>query len=446
MSSRLALAIVWRLLSIMILTALSVYCLNLGLYWTSAGLLIGAVAVASTTIFLVRKCLATIKLSLISLDGGQSSPTLGKNSNNDLHNLSPAIHGIAQSFQSVQHEHELSKAVYALALNNLSNPIISFNEQGDIFIINEAMLKLNNPSLTFTPKSIRLLSTSIQQLLNNVINSPCNQLHDWQQQNSVIRFSAWHDYISTDQGRVFTICFTDISQALDRQEVAAWKKLLTVITHEVGNSVTPISSLSQTALSIVQQHQDYDARLTEMLQLIQDRTKWLIDYTESYRRFSVKQQAQPEYLNVSELLETTLALFQSTFDENNIHLSFNAPSAARAYVDKGRTSQALINIIKNAVQALKRQSQPRLTVELTAQQHISVTIRDNGNGISAQDLPYIFMPFFTRKKSGSGLGLAVARENILLSGGQISCHSEPEQGTAFTLSWPLVQQDRQLKD
>lgn len=445
MTSKLIIALASRLFTMMVLTALSVYCLNLELYWTSAGMLIGAVVVALTATFLVHKCLTSIKLNLLSLDNGQPSPTAGKNSNNDLHKLSSVIRSIAENFQTLQHDHELSKAVYALALNNLSNPIISFNEKGDIFIINEAMLKLNNPSLTFTPQNTGLLSTSIQQLLNNVINSPCNQLHDWQQQNSVIRFSAWHDYISTDQGRVFTICFTDISQALDRQEVAAWKKLLTVITHEVGNSVTPISSLSQTALGIVQLHQHYDARLTEMLQLILGRAKWLIDYTESYRRFSVKQQAQPEYLNISELLKVTLALFQSTFEENNIQLSFSAPSTAKAYVDKDRTSQALINIIKNAIQALKRHAQPRLTVELTAQQHISVIIRDNGNGISAQDLPYIFMPFFTRKESGSGLGLAVARENILLSGGQISCHSQPQQGTAFTLSWPLAQQDRQLQ-
>ncbi|MDV6316451.1 HAMP domain-containing sensor histidine kinase [Idiomarina sp. HP20-50] len=445
MSSKMLLSLAWRLFTIMVLTALAVYCLNRELYWTSVGALIGAVSVALTAIFLVHKCLATVKLNLLALDGGHSSPTPGKNASNDLHNLFPVIFGIAQSFQSLQHNHELSKAVYALALNNLSHPIISFNERGDIFIINQAMLKLNNPSLTFTPKNTRLLSTSIQQLLNNVINSPCNQLHDWHQQNSAIRFSAWHDYISTEQGKVFTICFTDISQALDRQEVTAWKKLLTVITHEVGNSVTPISSLSQTALGLVQQHQDYDARLTEILQLILDRTKWLTDYTESYRRFSVKQQAQPEYLNMSELLKDTLALFQSTFEEDNIQLSFGAPSSARAYVDKNRTSQALINIIKNAVQALKRHPQPRLTVDLIAQQHISISIRDNGNGISAQDLPYIFMPFFTRKKSGSGLGLAIARENILLSGGQISCHSQSQQGTTFTLSWPLAQQDRQLQ-
>jgi len=429
----------------MILTALAVYCLNHELYWTSFGALIGVVSVALTAIFLVHKCLATIKFNLLSLDEGQSSPTLSKNSNNDLHNLSPVICGVAQNLQSLRHDHELSKAVYALALNNLSNPIISFNELGDIFIINQAMLKLNTPNLTFTPKNTRLLSTSIQQLINNVINTPCNQLHDWHQQNSVIRFSAWHDYIFTEQGKVFTICFTDISQALDRQEVTAWKKLLTVITHEVGNSVTPISSLSQTALGLVQQHQDYDARLTEMLQLILDRTKWLIDYTESYRKFSVKQQAQPEYLNMSELLKDTLALFQSTFEEDNIQLSFSAPYSAKVYVDKNRTSQALINIIKNAVQALKKHPQPRLTVDLTAQQHISVSISDNGNGISAQDLPYVFMPFFTRKKTGSGLGLAVARENILLSGGQIYCHSQPQQGTVFTLSWPLAMQDRQLQ-
>ncbi len=445
MSNKLVLALGWRLFTMMILTALSVYCLGLGLYWTSAGAIVGAVGVALTAIFLVHKCLATIKQNLLSLDGGQPSPKLERNSNNDLHNLSHTIRSVAQSFHTLQRDHELSKAVYALALNNLSNPIISFNEQGDIFIINEAMLKLNNPSLTFTPKNTRLLSTPLQQLLYDVTSSPCYQLHDWQQRNAVIRFSVWHDYISTDQGRVFTICFTDISQALDRQEVEAWKKLLTVITHEVGNSVTPISSLSQSALGIVQQHQDYDARLIEMLQLIQNRTKWLIDYTESYRRFSVKQQAQPEHLNVSELFKTTLALFQSTFEENNIQLTYNASSSASVYVDKDRTSQALINIIKNAVQALQKQSQPRLAVDLTAQQHVSVVIRDNGSGISSQDLPYIFMPFFTRKKSGSGLGLAVARENILLSGGQISCHSEPQKGTAFTLSWPLAQQDRQLK-
>ena len=239
------------------------------------------------------------------------------------------------------------------------------------------------------------------------------------------------------QGRPLTVAsMKNIHSVLDSQETEAWQKLIRVLTHEIMNSITPVTSLSEL---LEHQIEDFDgneeerAEIRRMLQTIRRRGDGLIRFVNSYREVSHLPQPLLKIYTSQELLTGVVRLMYR--EPNDLHLIL-PPKGQRLMADKDLIEQVLINLIKNARE--NDATDIRISAGLSSGERPYIRIEDNGTGIEQEVLDRIFIPFFTTKPTGSGIGLTISRQIMHLHRGTITVSSEPGKGSIFTLLFPGV--------
>lgn len=246
-----------------------------------------------------------------------------------------------------------------------------------------------------------------------------------------------------NEGKTYKlIAFQNINDALDEGESQAWQKLLSVMTHEIMNSVAPISSLAETMKSrladinlLAEHDKETLADIETGINTIRKRSEGLLKFTETYRSLSKINKVHPAPVYASELFEHVQQLMQPGIDSRHIDfeiilkdpmLSVNADSAL--------IEQVLINLTLNAMDAVKEHPQPRISLSAEKQdQRTILRIADNGSGIAPELLDKIFIPFFSTKKTGNGIGLSLCKQVMMLHKGHISVKSVENEGTVFLL-------------
>lgn len=223
---------------------------------------------------------------------------------------------------------------------------------------------------------------------------------------------------------------------MDEAESQAWQKLISVLTHEIMNSITPIISLSET-LSEDDSPNDADAEayrtMKRAMETIHRRSKGLLSFVENYRKLTRLPQPTIQPILVQKMLESMQQLVAS----QNIRFTYSVyPEQLIVKADKGMLDQMLLNLLKNAHEACTAQSSPKIDVKgekIGSEIHISVS--DNGQGISPEAIEKIFIPFYSTKPAGSGIGLSLCRQIMLRHKGKIVVKSD-EKGSKFTLIFP----------
>jgi two-component system, NtrC family, nitrogen regulation sensor histidine kinase NtrY len=218
-----------------------------------------------------------------------------------------------------------------------------------------------------------------------------------------------------------------------------------VMTHEIMNSIAPISSLADTMLNRLQNsasslHKDPSAfeDLELGIETIRRRSEGLLRFAETYRNLNKITTPNLKKIYVRDLFENLHQLMQPTLAQKNIemeiilkdpHLSLDA--------DPSLIEQVLINLVVNAVEAVKEKSRPKITLtgNLSPNQKIIIKVADNGSGISAELIDKIFIPFFSTRKAGSGIGLSLCKQIMMLHKGNIQVQSAPGEGSVFLLSF-----------
>lgn len=228
----------------------------------------------------------------------------------------------------------------------------------------------------------------------------------------------------------------NIRSVLEENEMEAWQKLVRVLTHEIMNSIAPIISLSDTlserALNGGVNEKDYGIMLQGM-QTIHRRSRGLLEFVENYRKLSRLSSPVLAPVRVGDLLDDIKKLFLS----KNISYIYKVENEDRMLmIDRSQMEQVLINLLKNAGEACSEQPAPEVLVETRFQAEkrlFSLMVSDNGNGILPEVLDKIFIPFFTTKPTGSGIGLSLCKQIMTLHGGSIRANSEVGKGSCFTL-------------
>ncbi len=259
------------------------------------------------------------------------------------------------------------------------------------------------------------------------------------------------------------------ARVLERNEMEAWQKLIRVLTHEIMNSITPILSLSETLSEREVTERNYSI-MQQAMQTIHRRSKGLLEFVENYRKLTRLPAPARQDITVAELFNHIQKLFPEPYihfslpDSSNItakqqqsnatnaagnnHMQGSSPRAASSNsqplsgsrvlnIDRGQIEQVLINLIRNAIEACAEQPDPRIEIVLQpspAWQSI-ITVTDNGCGILPNVLDEVFVPFYTTKQQGSGIGLNLCKQIMTNHGGKISVHSTAGQGTCFTLQF-----------
>ncbi len=229
------------------------------------------------------------------------------------------------------------------------------------------------------------------------------------------------------------IALSDVSHELSNQEVDSWIKLIRVLTHEIMNTITPVTSLSETLLTRVTEDKD----LKQGLETIHKTGTELLAFVNNYRRFTHVPQPQPALFYVEPFLERMALLCN-----HEVEISVS-PKDLLVYADESLLSHVVTNILKNAVEAFRekeredKQELIRLQAYANAQESIIIDVSNNAGLIPEDVASHIFIPFFTTKPEGSGIGLSLSRQIMRVSGGSLSLHQDKAQGiTTFRIIIP----------
>ena len=253
------------------------------------------------------------------------------------------------------------------------------------------------------------------------------------------------------------VSILDIRSELEARELQAWQNLIRVMTHEIMNSITPITSLAETTSHYVQEaietlaqneqaittmaSEDVRGLLADAsnaVTTIGKRSMGLQHFVESYRSLSRLPTPRPELFSVNELLQAICKLMAEQAKTGAIVLQYKCtPVTLQLHADPELLEQALINLVKNSLEALTEVTQPVITLaaELKTRGQVHITVSDNGCGISPENLENIFIPFFTTKRGGSGIGMSIVRQIVKLNGGSINVISNSGNGTSVNLDF-----------
>ncbi|MFM8850766.1 MAG: sensor histidine kinase [Cytophagales bacterium] len=244
------------------------------------------------------------------------------------------------------------------------------------------------------------------------------------------------------------VTLQNIQTELQRQELEAWQNLTRVLRHEIMNSITPISSLTSTLREILDQDltkkdDHYELKnegaedLREGLSTIENRSKGLIQFIDAYREYTSLPQPKVKSISLKTMVDKVANLMRTEIKKTNIQLTTHCQSEfITVQADEEMIGQVLINLVKNAVEALANTESPQVKVVARMVDNSPIIeIIDNGPGIIPEAINRIFVPFFTTKKTGSGIGLALSRQIMQMHNGSLSVESELGVKTVFTMKF-----------
>ena len=324
--------------------------------------------------------------------------------------------------------------------------ILSYELQsGDIIWMNESLKKiLEVPYL----KTIHSLAKRDQELYNQIAGLAPGErvISTIHREKSSLKVVLSATAFQTDQIHFKLIAFQNVNEALEETESKAWQKLLSIMTHEIMNSVAPISSLASTMQSRLKQFAKETPRdstgiiedLNLGIETIRKRSEGLLKFTETYRNLNKITKANLSKVYISELFENLHRLMQPTFSQKNIEVSVILKEPLlTAELDVGLIEQVLINLILNAIDAVKNKTDPKIVFSAytDSSKRLVIKLADNGSGMSEEVLDKIFVPFFSTRKNGSGIGLSLCKQIMRVHKGNITVQSKENEGTAFYLQF-----------
>ena len=242
------------------------------------------------------------------------------------------------------------------------------------------------------------------------------------------------------------ITLQNIQPELQRQELEAWQNLTRVLRHEIMNSITPISSLTSTLREILdhdmqKRNSHYELKeegaedLREGLSTIENRSRGLIKFIDAYREYTSLPKPKMATVRLKDLIDHVAQLMRTELKKTAINFHYACSSEyLTIQADLEMIEQVLINLLKNAIEALSETENPKLElIGSYDEMAVKIEIIDNGPGIIKEALEHIFVPFYTTKRTGSGIGLSLSRQIMQMHNGSITVESEPDVRTVFTL-------------
>ena len=363
----------------------------------------------------------------------------------ELQSLREGFNEINSTFQDISKERETQYLYLQKVLELVDTGILSYEvASGEVIWMNESLKKiLQVPYL----KTIHSLDKRDHDLYTQIIAlTPSERIISTihrEKNNLKVVLSA--TAFKTDDLTFKLIAFQNVNEALEETEAKAWQKLLSVMTHEIMNSVAPISSLANTLQSRLKQlaaETPNSSVIVEDLELgvetIRKRSEGLLKFTETYRYLNKITKANLAKVYISELFENIHRLMQPTLEQKNIEATIILKEPLLSVeIDAGLIEQVLINLILNAIDAVKNNPDPKIVLSAYTDNDnkIIIKIADNGTGMDEEVLDKIFVPFFSTKKNGSGIGLSLCKQIMMLHKGNINVQSRIGEGTAFSLQF-----------
>ncbi len=365
-----------------------------------------------------------------------------KTGNKSLNELNSSLNKVNELIKNIKFELQEQEQYFKTILEQVSIGIISFNENGNIYLSNTAARNLlGHEHLTHINQIAQIdrkLYAAIKEL-----QPGDRKLVSFNSKTGIVQLSLKSTLFKTAQDTFQLVAIQDIKTELETQELESWIKLIRVLTHEIMNTVAPITSLSQT---ILEYFKNLDGQMPSEkiisntikgLEVINERGTGLIGFVETYRKLTRIPQPDKKPVIVAHLIENTVTLIKSEPANEHIQIMWEVkPMDLEIVADKKQVAQVLINLLKNSVEALKNQDGGKIVLkgEINQNDRILISVTDNGPGIPEDLMDKIFIPFFTTKENGSGIGLSLSRQIMQMHGGSLKVDSKPKK-TMFTIEF-----------
>lgn len=346
--------------------------------------------------------------------------------------------------RSARQEKDSDYLFYKNIVMHVGIGLIIFKEYtGKIEIFNSAARKLLKVTRAETVNDLKEVSDTLVNVFVR-LRTGGRELVRLKLGEEIVQLSVYAIELTLRGENLKLISLQNIQSELEEKEMEAWQNLVRVLTHEIMNSVTPISSLAGTidddlkihlrdgAGKPLEKEQLEDIHLS--LQTISKRSEGLIHFVKEFRSLTHTPKPRPESIRVSVLLDEIAMLHKKELLEKNIKLEVSSePEDLTISADKIMTEQVLINLLKNAIQAFDEQENRVIVMRAYYNDKMRpvISVKDNGTGIDPEALEKIFIPFFTTKKTGSGIGLSLSRQFMRLHQGTLTVKSTVGKGTEF---------------
>ena len=329
--------------------------------------------------------------------------------------VNESLNRIRRIIEKARHDLMERERYYEQIINAVSTGIMVVDERGCVLQHNEAAL--------------RLLGVEVLTFESQVKEKLASE-----------NFSVRETTALLNGKKVRIIAFSDIRNELSSRELESWTKLIRVLTHEIMNNVAPITSLSETL-----SHKANDNEIKEGLSVINSTGKQLLNFVDNYRRMTLIPQPQPKLFYVKPFLERMVAIVKALLSpeganqlRTEIRMGFSPSGELEEglllYADESLIAHVVTNLLKNAVEA--GATSISLSAYTTPDDSIHIDISNNGNPIPSDVAQHIFVPFFTTKPTGSGIGLSISRQIMKQSGGSIELITSCDAHTLFRLKFP----------
>jgi two-component system nitrogen regulation sensor histidine kinase NtrY len=377
---------------------------------------------------------------------GNSSIFHNDHHNKELKSLQNSFNRIGKIIQKARIEKESSDLFLRYTIDKISIGILAFDEENRIEVLNDAARKelkiehishINEMEDSYPefPRWLRLKAPQTHTIYNLEVGS--------RTETFLFTFSE----IIVLQRVIKIVSFQNIGHEMGKSELDSYKKLTRILTHEIMNTVTPITSLSVANrhllsgkggnqprdLSDISQEDLNDLYINTTT--LEERSRGLMDFVERFRKIGLLPLPVKVTLTVRDLFQDLFHLYKSKLTEEEIEFSFTCkPEELSLQADKNMITQVLINLVKNSMQALEGRGAKQISLNAFKESGVLIIqASDNGQGIHRATLNDVFIPFFSTRKEGSGIGLTYSREVMLLHGGSIQVSSVPERRTTFEL-------------
>jgi len=361
--------------------------------------------------------------------------------------LNKAFNDVIADFQKVRSEKEEHFHYLQSIVQNIDVSILAYQQDGTVEMINKSAKKLFQINNVTNVKKLSPLSDELVSTLLTIKPGE-NKLVKVQDDDDFLQLAINTTEFKLKDKVIKLATIKNIQNVLEEQETEAWQKLIRVLTHEIMNSITPISSLSATLEGALKPYiqpdqeskldQETAGELYQAIQTINKRSNGLLHFVNTYRNLTRIPKPNFQVVKVQELFSNLEHLMENDLKQANIKLIKTIePSSLEISMDEQLIEQVLINLLKNAIHALEKKKDGVIGMKafFNKRGRPTMQLSDNGTGILPDVLDKIFIPFFTTKPSGSGIGLSLSRQILRLHGGTITAQSVLDKETTFTLTF-----------
>lgn len=359
--------------------------------------------------------------------------------------LNIAFNEVLEAFRKARTEKEENLQYLNTIVEHVSTGLLSFDERGDVKLINATAKKFLKRDVI---RNIEELIEKQSRFYKVLFDLPTGKSTLYRIEGD-IQLSVHATEIILRGKKLKLVALQNIQPELQKKELEAWQNLTKVLRHEIMNSITPIASLTSTMKDIlIEDLKEINGRYEVPLEAVDDlhdglgtietRSQGLIRFIDAYRDYTTIPLPQVTPVNVEDLLEHICQLMRADLRKEQITISKSViPKDLEITMDEELIEQVLINIVKNAKEALAETKKPEITLigQIDNDKNPQIIIKDNGRGIIREALDQIFIPFYTTKRSGSGIGLSLSRQIMQLHNGTLTVDSEPGTHTTFKLTF-----------